>query len=300
MTALQTLRAASPTWTLLGLVALSGCAHDSAPAPAAAPYAAVARGRVDVEGGLVRVTAALDGRISRVAVQEGQQVHRGDTLVELDDTKARLDVVAAEAALGEASAQIRSLESQLAAAETRATRLRAAADAGVADVQAADDAQAALRQLTAQKDIAAAARAAVEARLASARHAVELHRVTAPQDGQITRRMAQVGGLATASAEGLLELLPQSPLVVRAELGDQRADAVKPGMAALISAEDDPDHGVAAHVLRISPISGPPRYEDDPQRRGSEHTVESVLAFDGKASLRVGQRVLVRIGGKSP
>lgn len=291
-----------PIATLLVLSALlAACSRDATPpAPAEPPYAAVARGRVDVEGGLLNITSPVEGRLNRIPVHEGQHVRRGELLVEIDDARARLDIKAAQAALAEAQAQLHSVEGQADAMAARADRLHKAAAAGVAEGQAADDAQAQSRQLAAQKDIAAAARAAAEARLATARHVAALHRITAPQDGEVTQVLAQVGGQAASPAGPLLVLLPQVSRIVRAELGDARADTVKPGMTALVSPEDDPDHTVNAKVLRISPVSGPPRLEDDPQRRGVEHAVECVLALEGNTPLRVGQRVMVRIGGKAP
>ncbi|MEN9705026.1 MAG: hypothetical protein RLZZ393_905 [Pseudomonadota bacterium] len=288
--------------TMLALcAALTACGGQRTPTVAAppAPYVAVARGRVDVEGGLLNVAAPVEGRIRRIAVKEGQAVRRGDLLLELDATKARLDVAAAKAALAEAGAQIRALDAQAAAQATRASRLRAAADAGAAEMQAADDAQGQSLHLAGQKDMATAARAAAVARLDAARHAQALHQIRAPLDGQVTQLLAQTGAQASPSGGNLLVLLPSAPRIVRAELADARADGVKPGMAAQVSAEDDPDHGIAARVLRVSPVSGPPRMEDDPQRRGMEHAVECVLELEGNGGLRVGQRVLVRIGGKA-
>jgi multidrug resistance efflux pump len=295
----------APPKTLAALLTLAatlcGCGSGTPPpGNAPSPYVAVARGRVDVEGGLLNIAAPLEGRITRIAVQEGQQVHRGDLLLELDATKAQLEVAAAKAATGEAGAQLRSLEVQSAAAATRAARLRNAANAGAADGQAADDAQAQSAQLAAQKDMAQAARAAATARFEAARHAASLNHLRAPLDGQITQLLTQVGSQVSPGNGALLVLLPATPRIVRAELTDTRADSVKPGMSAQVSPEDDPDGGAKARVLRVSPVSGPPRLEDDPQRRGLEHAVECVLLLEGDSALRVGQRVLVRIGGKTP
>jgi multidrug efflux pump subunit AcrA (membrane-fusion protein) len=59
----------------LALVA-GGCTNgESAGAPEAqSRYLAMARGEVDVEGGLVRVTAPRDGRLVEVAVEDGDAV----------------------------------------------------------------------------------------------------------------------------------------------------------------------------------------------------------------------------------
>jgi multidrug resistance efflux pump len=295
-------------WTTLTATALvaAGCGSDKPPAaagPAAvsaagppAPYIAVARGRIDVEGGLLHEVAPREGRIARVLAQEGQHVRRGERLIELDDTSARLAVAAAEAGVREAGAQLQALQTQLAPATTRAERLRAAAKAGAGEGQLADDAEAQIRQLEAQRDVAMAARAAAETRLAVEKHELALLTITAVQDAVVTQVLAQAGAEVSPAGGPLLALLPDTPHIVRAELSEVYADAVRPQVKATVSPEDDPGQSWPAHVLRISPVVGPARLEEDEQRRAVERTVECVLGFDGATPLRVGQRVLVRIG----
>jgi multidrug resistance efflux pump len=276
-----------------------GCGTGKEPAPAAAPspYAAVARGRIDVEGGLLGVVAAREGRIARVLVHEGQRVRRGEHLIELDSTAAQLGVQAAQAGLREAGAQQQALVTQIAAAGQRAERLRAAAKAGAGEGQTADDAEAQVQQLAAQRDVALATRASAEARLAASRYELSQLTITAAQDALVTQVVAQVGGQASPAMGPLLTLLPETPRIVRAELSEVYADAVQPDMPARVSPEDDPGRSWPAHVLRVSAIVGPARLEDDALRRSVERTVECVLSLDGETPLRVGQRVLARIEG---
>jgi multidrug resistance efflux pump len=276
-----------------------GCGTGKPPAPGAAPspYAAVARGRIDVEGGLLEVVTPREGRIARVLVHEGQHVRRGEHLIELDTTAARLGIQAAQAGLREADAQQHALVTQIAAASQRAERLRAAAKAGAGEGQTADDAEAQVQQLAAQRDIALATRAAAEARLAASEYELSQLAITAAQDALVTQVVAQVGGQAAPAAGPLLTLLPETPRIVRAELSEVYADAVRADMPARVSPEDDPGRSWPAHVLRVSAIVGPARLEEDAQRRSVERTVECVLSLDGETPLRVGQRVLARIGG---
>jgi multidrug resistance efflux pump len=280
---------------------VGGCNSERTPAPSAAPapFAAVARGRIDVEGGLLNIGAPLEGRIARVLVHEGQHVNRGDPLIELDNSTARLTVATAEAGLREALAQLRSLATQSAAATTRAERLRAAAKAGAGEGQAADDAEALVLQLAAQRDVVLAEEAAAATRLATQRHELELHTLNAPQDALVIEVLAQVGAQVGPTSSALLVLLPETPRIVRAELSVVYADAVRPQMPATVSPDDAPEHSWPAHVLRISAVVGPARLEEDAQRRAEERTVECILSLDGPSPLRVGQRVLARIGGPS-
>ena len=56
---------------IVGLSALSACQKPEPPAQTA-PMHAVARGRIEVQGGLVAVTAPLEGELRALEVVEGQ------------------------------------------------------------------------------------------------------------------------------------------------------------------------------------------------------------------------------------
>jgi multidrug efflux pump subunit AcrA (membrane-fusion protein) len=276
-----------------------GCGTDATDTTAvtSTPYAAVAMGRVDVEGGLLNLVAPHEGRVARVLVHEGQRVRRGERLLELDGTAGRLAVAAADAGLKESAARLQLLGTELTAATTRAERLRAAARAGAGEGQIADDAEAQARQLAAQRDVVLATRAAASAKLAAEQHELGRLSLTAPQDALVTEVAVQAGAEVSPSAGPLLTLLPETRRIVRAEVTESYIDAIQLQMPATVSTEDSPTRSWPAHVLRISAIVGPARLEEDPQRRAVERTVECVLTLDGDTPLRVGQRVVAKIGG---
>ena len=268
---------------------IAGCSADSDKplTPAPSPYAAVARGRVDVEGGLIALGAPREGTVRTVSAREGLSVRHGDVLLELDDTATRLAVDAAEAELKQAKAEVEVLSGQATAAAARAQRLLAAAKAGAGEGQAADDAQALATQLSAQHEVAAAVVASATVKRAAALHELSLHALRAPQDAEVVRVTAQPGVTVSPQGGALITLLPLTPRIVRAELSETYTTAVRVGMAATVTAEDDPTHGWPAQVLRISAVVGPAVLEEDPQRRAAERTVECVLTLDKAAALRV-------------
>ena len=49
------------------------------------PYIAMARGAVDVEGGLIRITAERDGVIKQVSAEDGDIVKAGQVLALMDE-----------------------------------------------------------------------------------------------------------------------------------------------------------------------------------------------------------------------
>ncbi|HEY0232316.1 MAG TPA: biotin/lipoyl-binding protein, partial [Dokdonella sp.] len=123
-------------------VALAGCSDATEQgkgkaAVAASPYIAMARGQVDVEGGLIRIVTARDGRIDAVKVEDGDTVRQGDVLALLDQRQAQVGVGIAEANLAQADAQVGVLKAKLAPTEQQSRRLVEAAGAGAATGQSA-------------------------------------------------------------------------------------------------------------------------------------------------------------------
>ncbi|MGN6226122.1 MAG: HlyD family secretion protein [Dyella sp.] len=286
------------------LLLAAGCSHDSPPPAASsntAAYAAVARGRVDVEGGLLVLGTPRDGTLTGVAVHEGDRVSKGQVLATLDPAPAQLQLQAAEAELAQAKAQRQLLDGKLAAVRVQAQRLADAAKAGAGDGQSADAAAASANELVAQQAAADAAVAMATQKRDEARYELGLRTLRAPVDARVVRVGAQTGASVSTTAGGpLFTLLPLTPPIVRAELSESFVDAVKVGMPATVSADGGGNSSQSwpAHVLRIGSVVGPSTLEDDPQLRANARTVACVLAFDAPppADVRVGQRVLVRFG----
>jgi len=285
---------------------LAGCSSsDPAPAaPGASPataYVAVARGKVDIEGGLLSLAMPREGTLATVAVHEGDQVRQGQLLAALDTEPATLAVQAAQAQLEQAQAQLKLLGIKQAAAQQRAQRLAAAAAAGAGDGQSADDAREAAAQIDAEQQSARAALGMAGQKLDEARYELKQRSLRAPFDADVVRVSAQPGASVSPASGPLFVLLPRKPRIVRAELNDSFAAAVRPGMPAEVVAEGGAQARWQAHVLRIGQVYGPATLENDPQIRANARTVECVLAFDQPdaepvRNLRIGQRVTVRFG----
>lgn len=297
-----------PTLRLGGIslgLSLLLCACSRAPEPlaaAAAPstHVAVARGRIDIEGGLLALSMPREGILARVAVHEGDHVRQGQLLAQLDTRPATLAVDAAQAGLEQARAQARLLAVKLAAAKQRAARLRAAVTAGAGDGQSADDAREAAAQLEAEQQAARAALDMARQKLEEARYELGQRSLLAPFDADVVKLTAQPGASVSPSSGPLITLLPNKPRIVRAELNESFVGIVKPGMHAEVSpASGESDANWSAHVLRIGEIYGPATLENDPQVRANARAVACVLVFDQPQDLRIGQRVIVRFDAGS-
>ena len=295
-------------------------APTSAAAKPAAAYAAVARGRIDIEGGLLNLSTSRDGTLATVAVHEGDHVKQGQLLAALDTQPAKLAVDAAQAQLEQAQAQLKLLAIKQAAATQRAKRLAAAVAAGAGDGQSADDAREAAAQLDAEQQADRAAQDMARQKLDEARYELRQRSLLAPFDAEVVRVLAQPGASVSPSSGPLFTLLPQKPRIVRAELNESFVGVIQPGMQAEVVADSGRDNARwSAHVLRIGNVYGPATLENDPQIRANARTVECVLAFDQSSSdkgssdqgradegrsdptrnLRIGQRVIVRFGAAS-
>jgi len=293
------------TYHLLGLLAaaltVAACSRsaDHAGSAQAAPlaqpqFAAMARGRVDVEGGLVRIAAPRDGVIAELRVAAGDTVKQGDLIAVIDARQAELAAGVAKAELDQAQARAAALRAKTSGLKLRASRVSQAAEAGAATGQSADDAKQALTELNA--DIAEADAAVEVARqhLKQARYEVEVRSVRAPVAGNIVSRPAHIADVVSAqSGSELATLLPDSARIVRAELNEAFVAKVAVGMNATIVTETDSGKSWPAKVIRIGDVFGPSKLVEDAQETTDARDVECILELSTN-ELRVGQRVQVR------
>jgi HlyD family secretion protein len=204
-----------PLLSLALALALVGCSRPTPSAPSsavpAAPALVYAKGRIDIEGGLIRLAASRDGLVKSVSVEEGQRVRSSDVLALIDDQPARLASAVATAELAQARAAVPPLQVRLIAADReidRLTPLIASEAAAPADFDQARD-QAAL--LRAELAAAEAAIVTAGARLRAGDYEVEQRIVRAPLDGWIVKRYARPGdGVSTLNVSSK-KSAPTSP-----------------------------------------------------------------------------------------
>ena len=286
---------------LLGALALGASACQKAAdakanvVPAASPYAAVADGKADVEGGIIQVAARTAGVIRDVDVQEGDKVTKGQVLARLEDDAPRLAADTAAASLAQAQAQIGLSQAQLDAAQRESERLKPLTQAHFVSRQAVDQAQDAVRTATANLAAQHAAVGVAATELAQARYADELTVIRAPVDGRIVRRYANPGaGASTLNVTPMFDLEPDGARIVRAEVSESAQPFVATGQRVELYAEADQSKSYPGKVLRIAPVFGARKLQsDDPSERADERVVEVVVSADG-APFLIGQRVLVK------
>ena len=264
-------------------------------AEANSPYAAIAAGKVDVEGGLVDIAARQPGIVREVMVQEGDEVKKNQVLARIDDEDSRLARGRAAASLRQAQAQVDAYRTTLAAAQRDVARAEQLAQQNFVSPQRVENARDTVRNAQSQLDVQLAAVAASRAELAQANYIVEQHIVRAPDDGRIVRRYANPGsGASTLQVTPLFQLQPRMPRIVRAEVEERSLTAVRAGMRVEIVPEADQTHTYPGSVLRIAEVFGARKLQsDDPSKQTDERVVEVVIDTQ-QAPVLVGQRVLVK------
>ena len=287
----------------LAALALAACSHSNAdrvatpPAPTPA-YAAIARGQVDVEGGLIKIAAPRDGIIAELHGEPGTTVKAGDVLAKLDTHQAELNAGIAQAEVEQAQARAGALRTKLTGVKTRADRAAEAAAAGAATQAAADEAKQALAELNAEISEADAAVDAAKQKLKAARHETDVLTLRAPVDARVVARATHVADVVAVQGNAaLFTLLPDAPRIVRAELNEAFIAKIAVGMTADVTAEDGSDKVYKATVTRIGDVFGPSKLTEEAQEASDTRDVECILRLDGDA-LRVGQRVQVRFKGR--
>jgi HlyD family secretion protein len=280
----------------LALAAVAGCqaAHKTASAPpAAAPYAAVAEGKADVEGGIIQVASRTAGVVRAVTVLEGDTVKKGQVLARQEDDAPRLAVGTARATLAQAEAQLGVTQVQLVAAVRERARL--ASLEGVVSRQQLDQAADAIDSARAALTAERAAIAVARTQLDEAGYRLEQTIVRAPADGVIVRRYANPGtGASTLNVTPMFDLEPAGARIVRAEVTETALPVVSLGQAVRILPEADQSRSYPGKVIRRAALFGARKLQsDDPAERTDERVVEVVVSADG-APFLVGQRVLVK------
>lgn len=259
------------------------------------PYAAIAQGKADVEGGVIQVAARRAGIVREVNVQEGDKVVKGQILARQEDDDARLAAETAAAGLRQARAQVDLLQVQKRTAQREYSRLVALSASNFVATQRLDQARDQIAQADAQLEAQQAAIATAIAQLHQAQYNQELTIIRAPIDGRITRRYANPGfGASTLNVTAMFDLEPNTQRIIRAEIPEGALPAVFIGQQVEVTPEADPSKVFIGHVVRRAPVFGARKLQsDDPTERSDERVVEVVVETDN-APFLVGQRVLVK------
>lgn len=187
------------------------------------------------------VAAEVAGRVLSVKVEVGDEVRKGQTLIELDSEDYRLRQ-------GSAQAEIGRLAALIAQQERLVERYETLAKSDFFAKNALEDARAQLQALRSQ-------RAAAQAQLSESTRNLARGRVTAPIDGAVSARMANVGDYVAVGAP-IVRLSTDRLLRVALPYPEALADVLKPGLPVRLRSPSAPDTVVEAAISEIRPTVG--------------------------------------------
>jgi len=179
---------------------------------------------------VAEVTAEVEGPIAAVNVVDSQAVKRGDILVVIDDTDAKLALRQAEADLARAQAQVASARADVERSGIDLKRRQALVDSGSVSGDELTKVINESSNAAASLNGARAAVAQAQARVDKAQ--VDLGRtvIHSPVDGVIARRNVQLGQRVQPSTP-LLSVVPVSEMYVNANFKEVQLKKVHPGQS---------------------------------------------------------------------
>ncbi len=191
----------------------------------------------------VVISSELSGqRLTKVNVNVGDKVRRGQVLAEINSDTIRADLAAAKASYAEAQAV-------LADAITNNKRIQQLKNTGA--ISAQESTQYQTSQATAQARLDAA-----KAQIESNQLRLAQTQIVAPDNGVISARTATVGSLAQTGQE-LFRLIRDQRLEWRAEVTSEDLYKLKQGMNARVFSPDPAQPAVSGKVRMIAPVIDP-------------------------------------------
>ncbi len=210
----------------------------------------------------IDVTARSIGKVTRVAVEEGDYVKKGEFLLEIDPTSLRSTVDQLTAAIGGARAEKKKALAQLCQAENELERVKRLFRNGFVTDQEVDNANVNYEIAVSRHQSALQQIKQLKADLRRARHNLEEVTITAEMDGIVTRLNVEEGESAimgTTNIPGtmLLTIADMSIIETEMEVDETEVVHIQNGDSARVTLDAFPDTTYRGIVTEIgnSPIA---------------------------------------------
>jgi HlyD family secretion protein len=194
----------------------------------------------------------VSGRIATMPVDEGSAVKAGEVVATLDDSDYKLGLRRAQAEYAAARANVAQAKARLKFTSSELHRLLPLADKQLVSPQQLEQAQtnnetakADLQGANAQVKVTAAA-------LNTAQHQLDYIKLTAPNDGMISARLAEIGEVVQAG-KPVFSLSETAHPWVRAYINETDLSRVRIGQEAEVRVDGLPDKVFKGRLNFISP-----------------------------------------------
>jgi RND family efflux transporter MFP subunit len=199
------------------------------------------------------VYSEVAGTIASVFVEDGARVNAGDPLVRLRARDSEERVRQAESGLEVAQARVRRAEASLFEAKTNLERVEAIVKNGLGPKAQLDTARAAAISAEADLDLMKAQLEQASSVLGERRAELADSIVSAPIDGIVGRRNAEVGQQASTSSP-LFTIGDVDDMRVELILTQQMLGYIDVGTSVEIYSDTAPDRKIQSEITRISPF----------------------------------------------
>ena len=227
--------------------------------PAQAQQLLVATGYV-VPQRQANISPRIGGRVSKLFVEDGTVVKKGQLIAVLEDQDYRAQVLQAEAEVRSAEARENRAEVDLRDAQRAFDREKVVQEKGVSTPAAFDQVTARLEGAKAGLSAARSETAAARARVEVAKVNLENCYVRAPFDGRITQKLTDIGEIVfgamsagTGGRGGIASLADFSTLQVEADVSESQVAKLKIGTPAEIVLDAFPDRRYRGKVAEVRP-----------------------------------------------
>lgn len=270
--------------------------------PVPSPYVRAVGGRGLIEGvdENVRVSAAIPGLVTRVAVKVGDKVKEGDVLLELDARDALSQVEVQRANIASIEASILESEIGLADREDQWDRVQRLKEGQVVSVDERQRTQFAFRAARSRVDTRKADLALAKAQLSRAEVLRELLVVKAPRAGTVLQVSVRPGEYAAVPSADSLVLLGQiDRYQLRVDIDEDNAPRVMPGCSAKAFLKGRREDPIALEFMRIEPFVQRKRaLAGDSNERVDTRVLQVIFQFSRPSvPVYVGQQLDVFIDG---
>jgi RND family efflux transporter MFP subunit len=199
-----------------------------------------------------KVGAKVTGRVTKVAVREGQEVKANDLMFELDPTDQRSAVASAQARALAASARAMTARAQLAETKHQVERESKLASTGAVAQSSVDDLVLRQSSLEAQVKAADADTVAAQAEVNALSITLGSFKVVAPIDGIAVTKPSEVGDVVSPISV-LVELVDFASLLIETDVPEARMGVVKKGGPCEVVFDAYPDKRQRGEVTEIGP-----------------------------------------------